>query len=389
MRSSNLICIYILNINLLFIKIIVILTLNYNNIKIINKYINKLIEMEKSDKYLKFCSNFKSNKIKKFKNFKNPEISVISPVYNRKNDIIKFLKSIQYQNFENLELILVDDCSIDDTLEIIKNYTYKDKRIKIIKNKKRKGTFLARNIGVVYSKGKYILIPDPDDIIINNILSKCYKLAEKYQYDIIRFIIYDGNKKVRFNNLNNNIEKSEVNQPKLSTFIFYINNELKINDFNIYNKFIKKDIYIISLISLNKFYLRMYMTFYEDQIINYILHRTAKSLIFIENIGYYYLGNIMSITKNVFKSNKIIMLFTFIYLKFIFEYSKNLKYEKDMANTIFSKLLKNLEKFKILFKINNNNNNYKFFYKIINMYSNSKFILKINKYILLNSLKND
>ena len=132
MRSSNLICIYILNINLLFIKIIVILTLNYNNIKIINKYINKLIEMEKSDKYLKFCSNFKSNKIKKFKNFKNPEISVISPVYNRKNDIIKFLKSIQYQNFENLELILVDDCSIDDTLEIIKNYTYKDKRIKII-----------------------------------------------------------------------------------------------------------------------------------------------------------------------------------------------------------------------------------------------------------------
>ena len=389
MRSSNLICIYILNINLLFIKIIVILTLNYNNIKIINKYINKLIEMEKSDKYLKFCSNFKSNKIKKFKNFKNPEISVISPVYNRKNDIIKFLKSIQYQNFENLELILVDDCSIDDTLEIIKNYTYKDKRIKIIKNKKRKGTFLARNIGVVYSKGKYILIPDPDDIIINNILSKCYKLAEKYQYDIIRFIIYDGNKKVRFNNLNNNIEKSEVNQPKLSTFIFYSNNELKINDFNIYNKFIKKDIYIISLISLNKFYLRMYMTFYEDQIINYILHRTAKSLIFIENIGYYYLGNIMSITKNVFKSNKIIMLFTFIYLKFIFEYSKNLKYEKDMANTIFSKLLKNLEKFKILFKINNNNNNYKFFYKIINMYSNSKFILKINKYILLNSLKND
>lgn len=389
MISYKLIYIFILNISLLFIKIIVILTLNYNNIKIINKYINKLIEMEKSDKYLKFCSNFKSNKIKTFKNFKNPEISIISPVYNRKNDIIRFLKSIQYQNFENLELILVDDCSIDDTLEIIKNYTYKDKRIKIIENKKRKGTFLARNIGVIYSKGKYILIPDPDDIIINNILSKCYKLAEKYQYDIIRFNIYDGNKKVRFNNLNKNIEKSEVNQPKLSTFIFYINNELKINDFNIYNKFIKKDIYITSLISLNKFYLRMYMIFYEDQIINYILHRTAKSLIFIENIGYYYLGNIMSITKNVFKSNKIIMLFTFIYLKFIFEYSKNLKYEKDMANTIFSKLLKNLEKFKILFKINNNDNNYHFFYKIMKMYFNSKFILKINKYILLNSLKND
>ena len=130
----------------------------------------------------------------------------------------------------------------------------------------------------------------------------------------------------------------------------------------------------------------MYMTYYEDQIINYILHRTAKSFYYLMNIGYYYLGNSMSITKNVDKSNKILILFTFIYLKFIFENSKNTKFEKDMANFLITKLLKNLVKFKILFKININANNYKFIYNIINTYLSSKFISKDNKYILFDSL---
>jgi GT2 family glycosyltransferase len=221
MLNFNFINLYKINISLLFIKIIVIISLNYNYIQIINNCINNIIEIEKNEKHLKFCNNFELNKIRVFKKFKNPKISIISPVYNRKNDIIRFLKSIEYQSFENFEIILVDDCSQDDTLEIIKNYTYKDKRIIIIKNKKRKGTFLARNIGVVYSKGKYIIIPDPDDICTNNILSKCYKFAEKYGYDLIRFNIYDGNKKIRFNKLIKELKKYEVDQPKLSSFIFY------------------------------------------------------------------------------------------------------------------------------------------------------------------------
>ena len=46
---------------------------------------------------------------------------------------------------------------------------------------------MARNLGVLFAKGKYVNIPDPDDIISKNILSNCYKYAEKYKYDIIKF----------------------------------------------------------------------------------------------------------------------------------------------------------------------------------------------------------
>ena len=69
---------------------------------------------------------------------------------------------------------------------------------------------------------------------------------------------------------------------------------------------------------------------------NYILFRTIKSFLFIKRIGYFYLVNNDSITKNFYKINKINLKFIFIYLKIIFEYSKNTKYEKDMANFLLN-----------------------------------------------------
>ena len=118
----------------------------------------------------------------------------------------------------------------------------------------------------------------------------------------------------------------------------------------------------------------------EDQIINYILHRTAKSFYFLKNIGYLYKGSSISITKNLFKINKLKLIFIFIYLKFIFEYTKNTKYEKDMDNLLFSNLYKALK--------NNKENllstlsNFNLFFEIINMHINCKFILKENKFLI-------
>jgi glycosyltransferase involved in cell wall biosynthesis len=222
--------------------------LKSNKIWIISN-LNSIIEIKKSELYLKYCNNFNTNIIKQYKN-KNPKISIISPIYNRKLYLLKFLKGIQSQNFQDLEIILVDDCSVDGSLEIINIFSKKDKRIIIIKNKIRKGTFLTRNIGVLYSKGKYIIIPDPDDLIGKNVLSICYKYAEAYKYDIIRFNIYEGHGMIKDNELSN--ENHCLKQPSLSTSIFYVNNELgkKKTDYNIYNKFIKKEIYIMSLNSL-------------------------------------------------------------------------------------------------------------------------------------------
>ena len=152
---------------------------------------------------------------------------------------------------------------------MIKESQKKDKRIILLKNKKNKGTLISRNIGVIYSKGKYIILPDPDDIINKNILNICYKYAEKYNCEMIRFNMYIGNKKIFFNEIVNKFDNRFIYQPELSTYLYYGNNELQIIDFYITNKFIKKDLYIRTINYIENRYLNLYMIFMEDSMINY------------------------------------------------------------------------------------------------------------------------
>ena len=293
---------------LYIIKILIIMFFNWNNIifiQIFNLYITHNIEDEKIEYQFNY-NNLNSNKIKTHKTIKNPKISIITPIYNRQSYIMRFIRNMEFQSFQDIEIILVNDCSIDNFEEIIERYISKDKRIIILNNKKRKGTFMARNLGVLFAKGKYVNIPDPDDIISKNILSNCYKYAEKYKYDIIKFRVKIKNEIVNLKNLENLInELGDIHQPQLSTYLFYLNNEIKYRDFSLWNKFIKKDIYITSLNSFNKFYFNMHITYMEDRIMNYILYRYAKSLYYIKNIGYYYILNSMSICKRIFKTDQL------------------------------------------------------------------------------------
>ena len=141
---------------------------------------------------------------------------------------------------------------------------------------------MNRNIGVFYSKGKYLILPDPDDIISKNILSLCYKYAEKFNYEIIRFNMYVGNGKVLLNNIVNKLINKKLFQPFLSTYIYYGLNELQIIDFGLCNKFYKKEVYIRALNSLKKNFLNMYFIFSEDLLMNYIIYRIAKSFFFFK-----------------------------------------------------------------------------------------------------------
>ena len=357
------------------------------NINIFQKYkiffirIYSKYQIKKIENYLNFLNNDKSKIIKYFKKCNTPKISIISPVYNRERYLSRFIRSIQYQNFNDIEIILVNDCSLDYSVKIIENFIQKDKRIKLINLKKNKGTFITRNIGVLFSKGKYIILPDPDDIISKNILSICYNKCEKYKYDMINFILYKKNKII------NNIylyENNPIYQPELSNNIFYGKNELKRIDYNIVNKFMKKEVYIKSINSMNKFYLNLYIICIEDQILNFMLYKTAKSFYYLKEIGYYYIKSSISITRNTNKIPDLMYQFYFIYLRFVFEYSKNIKYEKDICNYIFSILIKKLKK---LQNLSFNINIYNFYINIIKLYLNNTYITYENK-IILNNLLN-
>ena len=366
--------------NIIFLNLIIIYLFNIFFFNISKKTEIKKITIQYTflDKY-----KLKSNKINEYKNKKIPKISIISPIYNRKLYIKRFLKNMQYQKFQDFEILLIDDCSIDGTLEVIKDFYRKDNRIIIVKNKKRKGTFWGRNLGVLFAKGKYVILPDPDDIISKNIVGLCFKYAEKYNYDIIRFNSYSGKGIIMDNLIVNNIENKNFKQPELSTNILYLNNELVKTDHKIWNKFIKKDSYIIGLNSMAKFYLNINLAISQDQIINYIIYRYAKSFYFLSNIGYYYIRNNMSVTKHKFQLNKISIIFSFIYLKLIFEYSKNTKHEKDMANRLLADLFIYKKINGLIFLEKDN----KFYRDIINKYLESDFITNNNKIELKKLIK--
>ena len=91
-------------------------------------------------------------------------ISVIVPVYNVEKYLEECLDSIQNQTFSNIEIILVNDGSSDNSKEICKKYCEQDNRFKLI-NQTNQGQSVARNTGVAASKGEFIAFVDSDDII--------------------------------------------------------------------------------------------------------------------------------------------------------------------------------------------------------------------------------
>ncbi len=93
----------------------------------------------------------------------NPEISVIIPTYNRADFLSKAIKSVLNQKFQNLELIIVDDGSTDNTKEIVNEFQKKDKRVKYIWQKNSGGPAEPKNTGIKNSESDFLAFLDSDD----------------------------------------------------------------------------------------------------------------------------------------------------------------------------------------------------------------------------------
>lgn len=106
------------------------------------------------------------------------KISIIMTAYNQERYVSESIESILLQNFNDFELIIINDCSNDNTLKIIKSYAAKDKRIKLIDNHTNVGYTKSLNKGLMTAKGKYIAILDSDDIALQNSLKNRYRYLE-------------------------------------------------------------------------------------------------------------------------------------------------------------------------------------------------------------------
>lgn len=157
----------------------------------------------------------------------SPTITIIVPIYNREDLLERCLHSILCQNYNDFELILVDDGSSDNSGNICDNYANKDSRIKVI-HQPNSGVSLARQKGIEHSSGKWILFVDSDDFIENDaLLELSLHLQDS---DIILFNFYELNK-------NNKTERKQKICGNL------IDSMYSGNVFGaLFNKLIKKDI---------------------------------------------------------------------------------------------------------------------------------------------------
>ncbi|MDR0880544.1 MAG: glycosyltransferase family 2 protein [Clostridioides sp.] len=103
---------------------------------------------------------------------KEPLVSIITPVYNSGRFLSETIESIQNQTYKNWQLLLVDDCSTDNSKEIIDGYANRDSRIRYIKLEKNSGAAVSRNVGLKNAEGRFIAFVDSDDLWKNTKLEK-------------------------------------------------------------------------------------------------------------------------------------------------------------------------------------------------------------------------
>lgn len=131
-------------------------------------------------------------------NDKIPAISVIIPLYNAEKYIEQCLGSVLNQTLQDFEVVVVDDCSTDNSVAIVESIAPKFAgRLQLIKLKKNSGgAAIPRNTGIRYSRGKYITFIDNDDLFTRNALNEMYSAAEKTNADVIHTEKYLINKNI-------------------------------------------------------------------------------------------------------------------------------------------------------------------------------------------------
>ncbi len=115
-----------------------------------------------------------------------PLVSVIVPVYNVEQYLDECLNSIRQQTYKNIEIIVVEDCSTDNSLNTLTKHL-EDPRVKLIQHEKNSGLSAARNTGIDTAKGNYIIFIDSDDLVHLSLIELCVKYAIVYDADLITY----------------------------------------------------------------------------------------------------------------------------------------------------------------------------------------------------------
>ena len=236
---------------------------------------------------------------------KNPAISVIIPMYNTEQYIEECLQSLLNQTLKNFEVIVVNDCSTDNSVAVVQKMitAFDEKKIKltVATNKANSGCpGIPRNFGMTIAKGKYIYFLDSDDFLSEDVLENFYKVAEEFKADVVQAKLVFNYKEVdgKFENVTVSTDSAEITaKPTLEIFDI-----AKRIDGNIvvkygglvWNKIFRREFLIENEIKFPAININ------EDLIFSVLVLVYAKNYVRIPSIGYHYRWHSSSITRGTF-----------------------------------------------------------------------------------------
>ena len=204
-------------------------------------------------------------------------ISVIIPVYNVEKYLGRCLDSVVNQTFTDIEIICINDGSSDNSLEILKRYAQRDRRIKIF-TQENSGLSASRNVGMKYASGDYIYFIDSDDYLVKTAFEELYKIATINNTDLIIF------KLLNFENQTNHVISKRYHE------MFFLKNINYIFNY----KDIKEHLFSVDVTTCTKFFKRELLDGLHFQ----------EGLIFEDNLFY---------VDYIFKAKRIIFYDKYLY----------------------------------------------------------------------------
>ena len=295
-----------------------------------------------------------------------PKISTIIPVYNCQNTIKAVIRSIQNQDMSEIEIILVNDYSKDNSSKIIEELSLEDPRIKIINNQKNMGTLFSRNIGILNANGKYIMNLDNDDFFMDiDVFSSVFYEIEKGNFDILGFAAIDiPNYNPLISQMSDDYFHDHedgliVRQPDLNYFPFSKNNKFRPNDYHVWGRLLKTDLYKKSINNLGISAIGedrkiQFLSWEEDSSMSVVLFYYANSYKYIKKYGiFHYISrttasNTRTYDEKFFSTLYFLdLMFDFTHnnsigKKFVVEKAKEMRYDdyyslNDKKNVIYCK----------------------------------------------------
>lgn len=241
------------------------------------------------------------------------DVSIIIPVYNGEKYIKKCFESIINQNFYNIEIIFVDDCSTDNSYKMLNELKNETKyKVIVLQNNINSGVSFSRNAGIDIANGEFLFFLDCDDTLETDFFNSIFSNSNVNQYDIIMIgfnLIYSNKiKKLSFN------EDAIISNNKIKDIICCMLGGKKFNNIESSlfgfscGKFYKK-----SLISDIRFDTRIH--YREDTLFNILLLKKSRKIMLMKQCEYNYLQNFDSASYNFFA-----------------DYDKEIQYYMDTIN---------------------------------------------------------